>query len=473
MTRTSFTLLLALALTACSEDMPDTDAGTDAGEPTVDAGRDAGTDAGRILRDAGPTNCQEGCNWVELSLGVMFSCARRENGEVVCWGRDEEQQLGDLANQHDECGPNGIPDCSGPVFVQYQSGTSRPRLDDAQLISTRSWSTACALRENGELWCWGTETLAPGGGTPDQRPVAVWEQIISDSIGGATIVDAAVTQGHICYVYGAERQVGCFGDGAYGQLGNGLEPMTSPPVNVLDPSAGGTLSGVDQIGAAGVNTCARIGGELYCWGNNGSGQLGDGAQHTTCEPSGEAAADCSPSPVPVGGTGPAFDTVTDFSVGHGHVCAVTSDNVAHCWGENREAQLAAPVEDVVVDLPRAVENLTDIAQVAAGSSFTCARRLDGSVACWGIDLSGQLGDGDESTLETCERLGNPIGPCSRVPIETGIDDATFIAAGASHACAIRAGGAEIWCWGYNDQRQLGDGTRLTRYAPVQVVGLPE
>ena len=94
------------------------------------------------------------------------------------------------------------------------------------------------------------------------------------------------------------------------------------------------------------------------------------------------------------------------------------------------------------------------ARVVAGRAHACALLPDGTVACWGDNQVGQLGD---ATRE----------PRNRPVLVRGVDGAEAIAAGADHTCALRKGGG-VFCWGSNDHGQLGDGGTQDRPTPVQV-----
>lgn len=488
MTRTaSFALVLsALAFAACSGPTVDSDAGTDggaqpdAGTPTPDSGPtpDAGPPP-----DAGPTGCTVGCNFVELALGSDHTCARRENGEVWCWGRDLEGQLGDGAPRHDSCGVDmGVPiDCSStPVQVRaIESGRPVPVTDAVQISSEGGLST-CMVRESGEVWCWGLEGIARVNGAMLEHRFAA--QRIEDFGDVGHVSDGWL---HTCMTQGPDGHVVCFGYNESGQLGVGdrMEiriPNEARPV--LDPSdATMALSGAVEVAVGGFSdtTCARTADRVYCWGTNRDGQLGDGSTShdaTQCMPSMTASYDCTSTPVVVGGGDTPLANVGQITAGVAHVCALGSGDDAGrvwCWGDNRGGQLAQPDTVSTSNVAIEITGLGEVAQIDAASRQTCARQTDGTVWCWGFNLRGQLGDGLMDHSTTCT-FGSTSGDCSRTPVQVmGIDDATVIGVGNSHACAIRAGGTAVSCWGYNDTSQLGDRTRDTRYAPVNVVGLPD
>lgn len=219
--------------------------------------------------------------------------------------------------------------------------------------------------------------------------------------------------------------------------------------------------------------CARTADDVLCWGINDSDQLGDGqaTSHTLCIEGAMDRFDCSPYPVAVGGPDATrLGSVDDIDVGSSHACAV-QDGLVLCWGDNRAGAAGQPESSETIGLPTPVGDIDDATQVAAGSGHTCALHADGSVSCWGSNFEGQLGDGIADHGTRCVSGGSDVD-CSVTPVSVAtIDDATFIAANSSHTCVIRGDGS-VWCWGYNTNRQLGDGTRNNRNTPVRVMQTP-
>jgi alpha-tubulin suppressor-like RCC1 family protein len=473
--------LSALSLAACSGGVTDADAGTDAGgTPPTDAGTrpDGGPrpDSGPRPDGGTPPGCTVDCEFVELGLGADHSCARRANGEVWCWGRGQEGQLGDNRSRHENCSEVGRDpiDCSStPVQVRTQVGGAVSVLRDATQISSEGGLSNCAVRATGELWCWGLEGIARANGGSQEYRIAA--QRVEDFGEISAVSDGWL---HTCMVRGAGDNVVCYGFNESGQLGVGDRvEIRIPDASraVLDPTdATRALAGVDQVTAAGFGdtTCALVDGRVWCWGTNRDGQLGDGSlEHETCTPSMTSTYDCIASPVLVGGEA-GLAGVTQITAGTGHVCALDAEGQVWCWGDNRAGQLAQAVDVESSNLPVQVAGLGAVAEVDAAGRLTCARLVDGTVWCWGFNSRGQLGDGLMSHDTMCT-FGDTTSDCSRVPVQVeGIDDATELAVGNQHVCVIRETGG-ISCWGYNDTRQLGDGTRTTQYAPVPVLGLPD
>jgi alpha-tubulin suppressor-like RCC1 family protein len=154
-------------------------------------------------------------------------------------------------------------------------------------------------------------------------------------------------------------------------------------------------------------------------------------------------------------------------------CALLAGGSIDCWGGNGYGELGDGTTtgpEVCVGLvftcsrtPVAVNGITDATAIAAGVSHTCALLTDGSVDCWGSDFWGELGDGNSGHGSFTQNTGTPVNVSS-------INSATAITAGESDTCALLAGGS-IDCWGSNGSGELGDGTTEESTTPVAVRGI--
>lgn len=164
---------------------------------------------------------------------------------------------------------------------------------------------------------------------------------------------------------------------------------------------------------------------------------------------------CSTVPV-----APALSSVQAIGGSADHGCTVDVRGDVKCWGDNRFGQLG---DGTTTDPPAGSTvraKVAGLVAIAVGSEFTCGLERTGAVACWGFNLSGQLGDGSKDGI-------------SLTPVRVnGISDVVDVAAGGDHACAVRSDG-HMSCWGGNDFGQLGDGTRIVRTSPVDVVGVDD
>jgi alpha-tubulin suppressor-like RCC1 family protein len=467
-----------LGLLACGEssgtegDAGITDAAsmTDAGGQRIDAGEpiDAGSDAGQIPA------CTSGCNFVELGLGFQYSCARRENGQVRCWGRGMEGQLGDGNMTHRPRCPIGLADsrdCSSrPVTVAFEGPVTH--------LNAGGFS-ACAIDEAGAAQCWGEEGWDIAGEIPNIRyapeafPMLDSVRHVSD---GSFFICAIDNEG----------AVHCGGQNFARQTGTGELPAFLPlpqPVKIApegDEPAQPLTGALEVVVAQGHSSfaCARTASTVYCWGSDSSGQLGTGESYATCSVEGtHVNFDCTEYAHPI--TTLDGSMVTQLALGANHTCALLSDGTIQCWGDNRGGQLGTTDADER-STPALVPGITNAIQITAGSSQTCALLETGAVQCWGFNREGQLGDGLESHGSSCTLGSRNEGDCSATPVSVmGITDATHIEAGTQHVCAIRAEGTEVWCWGLNDMLQLGNGPNSApsgaqlapSRVPVMVIGL--
>ncbi|MEU9332554.1 hypothetical protein AB0D49_05220 [Streptomyces sp. NPDC048290] len=187
---------------------------------------------------------------------------------------------------------------------------------------------------------------------------------------------------------------------------------------------------------------------LKSWGNNRSGQLGDGTwtdfRTTATTVLGLTSAEVVK--IEAGGA----------SASSGHGLALLTDRTVQSWGANGSGQLG----DGSVfshNAPGQVVNLANATDIAAGGSHSLALLADGTVVAWGRNNYGQLGNGSHSD--------------SSVPVRVeGLNKVTAIAGGLNHSIALREDGTG-WAWGYNINGQLGDGTSASRNVPAPVAGL--
>jgi alpha-tubulin suppressor-like RCC1 family protein len=267
--------------------------------------------------------------------------------------------------------------------------------------------------------------------------------------------------------------LGCRGDDA---APTGPDPGPASdvtPAHALafrDVSAGLSLT-------CGVTTHAA-GDVAYCWGDNTFGQLGTSS---SVGPEDCSNTPCSTHPARVA-RGLAFRIV---SAGSSHACGVTTDNVAYCWGLNDEGQLGTGTNTgpekclgEVPCSPRPVRVLRGLAfrQLSAGGRQTCGVTLDNLAYCWGSNAFGQLGVATETGPESC----GEFAPCSTRPVRVA-GNLRFrrISVGHVHTCGVTTNNL-AYCWGINDQGELGSGTNTGPRAcifevpcsprPVRVVG---
>jgi alpha-tubulin suppressor-like RCC1 family protein len=330
---------------------------------------------------------------------------------------------------------------------------------------------ACALRTDSTLWCWGNNgggQLGTGNTTSQDAPV----QVTSPASTGWTSVTAgarftcATRTGGVLY---------CWGENGAGQVGINSAVNQSTPAQVSVPST----TGWSSVKAGFQHACALRSATLYCWGDGGGGRLGLGtvANHST--------------PQQVAGT-----TWSQLSLGGDHSCAIKSDGTLWCWGAGGNGRLGIGTTAEALS-PAQVGSATTWRSAAGGRAHTCAARTDNTLWCWGDNAFGTLGLGD-----LVERL-NPVQVTSGTPWSTQaqgsvgeqtcttrsdgtlwcwgdvgamnvtpvqLDAATtwsVPAAGGEFGCGIRTDGS-LWCWGRNGSGRLGVGDTGHRVVPTRV-----
>lgn len=400
---------------------------------------------------------------MELAVGSEHSCVRTVTGKILCWGNNHFGQVGGGDPTH-ELSPVALPMMAGQVeelvagaaytcarmvartvacwgwndFGQLGNGAllHRPQpvygLDKEIMAVQSGLLHTCALSATKAIYCWGMNNHAQLGDGTDldrARPVKVHG-------GDLRFTAIAVGNFHTCAL-SEEKAFFCWGKNDQGQLGNGDLIGLPYPSKVSPPPP---YPPFVQISAGGSHTCAVTDtGELYCWGDNSYGQLGDGT----------TANRLSPTQVPN-----LAEAITTVTAGGSHTCALGATGNLFCWGSNRSGQLGdgttiSRTVPIQVPLTRTVQS------VAAAGSHTCALLTDGAVYCWGDNIDGQLGDGSQE-----DRL-------TPTAVQRITEKVTFIGIGTNHSCARLLSG-KLVCWGDNSRGQLGDGTASDRRTPTTV-----
>ena len=335
---------------------------------------------------------------------------------------------------------------SGPIKVTTNGGTSVNTLVFSVLSAPVSLaagtSHSCSVLTDGTVKCWGLNT---NGQLGDATTVQKTSPVLVSGLTGATSVSAGAAFSCAVLNAGAAGTVKCWGLNTNGQLGDATVVQKTSPVAVSG------LVGAVQVVTGTSHACARLSdGTVKCWGLNTNGQLGDGTvvQKT--------------SPVLVSG----LTGVAGIAAGGSTTCAVLTSGAIKCWGLNTNGQLGdnTTVQKLV---PTAVSGIDGTAAkataIAVGASHTCALITDGSVRCWGLNTSGQLGD---NTL--VQKL---IPTTVKATATTNLTGVTAITAGAAHTCAIVGSGATATakCWGSNANGRLGNAATTNSSLPVAVV----
>ncbi len=450
-----YAFALAGLLAACSSTVTQPDDG--------DAGMDGGANCIDHDGDGFGVYCPLGPDCNDRDPGVSTGCA-------VCY-EVEEGCLCDPEQEPEPCYPDyemlsgGEILCHEGVRYCYQGRWSGCESVESYLLSARSHGGKLVLPPSvKEAYCWGSNANGQLGDNTTSNS-STPKQVVgvggSDSLSGVEGVSAGdLATSHSCAVT-ETREVFCWGLNISGQLGDGTNTNSESPVEVTG------MGLAKQVSVGAEHTCARdTGGGVWCWGRGADGRLGDTGTSDSNVPVAVKAANGSDD----------LTGATKVAVGANHACAITAQRLLLCWGNGSSGEVGngasgnAPTPVYVhrvngggtcsaANQDGCLKNVVD---VSAGDTHTCAVLAGGQAVCWGANGSGQLGDNSTT--------GSAV-PVNVLGIEGSglLDDASGVSAGGLHTCAVR-GNSRVACWGENDTGQLGngDGTGLDRLVPVEV-----
>jgi len=355
--------------------------------------------------------------------------------------------LGALAACHDSTQPTDPPNTS----VEQGNYTA---------IVAGGYHT-CALDRSGQAWCWGDiyssgrrnrpelvtgvpplVALAAGGdqtcGLTDAGAAYCWATdsaaVPAPAAPGMVFASLTLGVGFTCGLTPG-GDAWCWGYNAYGQLGNGTSTSSATPVQVV---GGHTFM---SLAAALYHVCGvATSGTMYCWGSNWLGELGLGQSDLNHHE--------TPAAVP------GNQVFSGVAVGFASSCGLTPQGGILCWGgclgEIGNGVDFASSTPVPVAGGRVFSELSGLGYHYCGISGTDA-------LCWGSNEDGQLGDGLTDTTR--------LAPAA---VHDGLAF-SHVAVGQFHTCGLTTGGV-AYCWGWNLQGQLGDGTQTERDVPTRVAG---
>lgn len=343
-----------------------------------------------------------GTSWVDLTSTSTSS--------IFGWGLNTSGQLGN----------NTATNASSPVSL-VGGFTDWMQVD-----------RNVAIRSNGTAWCWG---LATSGRLGDNTTT-----LKSSPVSTLTSYVFSQVSGHASHAGGVRTNgsVAMWGINTYGRLGDSSTTSRRTP----NPISGGLTDFVEISCGYAFTLGLRSNGVLMAWGQGTSFQIGDGFNSNRT------------SPVSVSGG------ITDWiqpAAGYRHAAALRGNGNIYCWGINTYGRLGDGTLSSRSTPTALSGNNNDWVQVASGQEHGAAVKGNGTLWCWGRNHQGQLGN--NSTTDTS----------SPVTVAGSITNWAQVSCGTSHTGGLTSDG-KIYCWGRNDQGQLGDNTTTSRSSPVLTVG---
>ena len=370
---------------------------------------------------------------------VSNSCAIRYDSNVYCWGMGAFGRHGNAENQM-------YTNSNVPTPVSTAGVLAGKTIKS---IASGEYAT-CAIASDDNAYCWGANfNGSSGNGTNDPAgiPTTVFKAGV---LSGKTIKQIATNDRTVCAI--ASDNLGyCWGRNTSSQLGNGTTTDSNQPVAI---NTAGALSGktLTSIAVGSDSTCAIASdGYGYCWGDGGSGTIGNGTGVGSI------------TPAAIDRTGVlAGKTLKKISSAISHVCVIASDDNAYCWGYGNNGNLGDG--NSISSAPVAVTNTGVLAgktikSISAGYQTTCAVASDNNAYCWGSNANGELGNGSNLTSSVPVAV-NKSGVLLGKTIKS-------ISVGKESVCAI-ASDNNAYCWGKNSVGDLGNGNNTTSNVPVLV-----
>lgn len=374
-----------------------------------------------------------------FSAGTSHTCAISNNEITYCWG----------SSISGEGGRNAYTDQYVPVAINTSGVLAGKKLKTI----TAGDEHTCAISTEGKAYCWGKNNFGQlGNNSTSNSPVAV-EVYSSGALSGKILKKISAGKHHTCAL-ASDGTAYCWGYNTRGEVSasytNELVPVSIDQSGIL---LGKTIKDIQ----AGIYfTCAVTTEDLmYCWGSNGYGELGNG-NNTTSE---------IPTMIDFSGILNG-KTITKMAVQYTtSPCVIASDNKLYCWGYGTTGELGDGTNATknvasMVDTS-GVFNNKNIAQIATGYSSSCALTTDNIIGCWGENYYGEVGNGTNTSTNI------PLATTM-----TGVLNGKTIKninMGHSHICVTDTN-FDMYCWGRGSYGQIGDNGGSSRNTPRIVSG---
>ena len=334
------------------------------------------------------------------------------------------------------------------------------------VLSAKHGNFNCAILNDDTVKCWGQGNYGQlGNGGTATRGDGTGEMgdnlVIANMGSGQTAKQIAAGAEHACALLDS-GEIKCWGRGYKGQLGSGSTSSKYTPFGPVDL---GTGKKAKQVAVGGATSCAILDDDtLKCWGYNFDGKLGLGDTNNRGDGANEMGDNL---PVIDLGTG---RTVKQVAIAKFHICAILDDDTLKCWGSGGAGKLGYGdttsrgdgANEMGDNLP--VVDLgtgKTVKKIAAGESYTCAILNDDTMKCWGQSYGGMLGySGGGNRGDAANEMGDNLPV---IDLGTG-KTVKEIAAGKDHTCVI-LNDYTVKCWGTGGYGKLGYGSTTTLYVP--------
>ena len=394
-----------------------------------------------------PQKISNSSSWILIEAGGYQSCAIKNN-DLYCWGKNNNGQLANSnykaieiplrigtsnnwevisSSQYHNCATNGGKAfCWGSGYSESLGNGSISNIRSIpQLINnSNKWSAvsagynhSCGIN-SGALYCWGDDVFGQvGNGSASTVDIDSPQQV------GVSYEWSQISMGYYYSCGIKSGELYCWGGDNYGQVGNGSGSTS----NIESPQKIGVFINWSHISTGRYHTCGINSGELYCWGRDDFGQVGNGSGSTSN----------IESPQKIGSS----NTWSEVSIGLFHTCGI-NDGELYCWGRDAYGEVGNGSGSTSnIEIPQKIGSSNNWSHISVGSYHSCGIN-DGELYCWGSDSNGQLGNGSLSTtdIESPQKIGSS-------------NNWKYISAGTSHTCGLQE--SKLFCFGSNSYGQSG------------------
>ncbi|MED0671836.1 Ig-like domain-containing protein [Aneurinibacillus aneurinilyticus] len=238
--------------------------------------------------------------------------------------------------------------------------------------------------------------------------------------------------------------VWAWGDNKSGELGDGTKESKNTPVQVKELTDVMTIIASNDAAGNGYSIALKKDGTIWAWGSNQYGQLGVGDWNGVTITKPMRVQD--------------LNNIVSVASGTGNVFAIEGDGKVYAWGDNRLGQLGDDSTQTRYR-PVRIKDLKGIERIVTGKNYALAYEKNGNAYAWGNNESGQLGNGSSSSNDVPKQVNGLFGIQEMVTVE--------------NSNYVLKNDGTVWIWGQNEKGQLGDGTTNSRFSPVKLDGLSD
>lgn len=376
---------------------------------------------------------------VDIKLGYNHTAVLTSDGKVYTWGGNKYYQLGD-------CTAN---DSYSPMEITSQFNLSEGEyITDLDLGSFNNM----ALSSDGRVFMWGyneNQELGIGWAPNQSEPIDITRKLNLHENETAAMISLC---SHSASALTSQGRVITWGNNRNGQLGNGYTDQTNGPSDITEKFDLNTDERIFYVTFSTMHSAAISSqGRVFTWGDNSTGQLGDGTNQS--------------ANVPIEITGnfnlSTDEVIADIILGAFHSAAVSSNGRIFMWGsiDGKSSENTLPydvTDDFNLNPDEEVQNLF------LGSGRTAILTTEGRLLIWGSNFHGELGDGTDISRP------EPTDITAQFNLTDG-EKITYVSFGVINSSAVTSKN-RVFIWGYNKDGQLGIGTADSLvHAPAEVI----